>query len=81
MIVLFQRRDLIISYLRQLYNQTHPDDEFKLYYKEELNLEPYTTREKDKEKGISKIPKEDITINDKEVENDYLSDDSNLVEE
>lgn len=70
---------MIISYLSQLFRESHSGEQFKLYYKDELNLEPYTTREKDKEKGISKIPKEDFYGDDIDGDDDGLSDDSNTV--
>jgi hypothetical protein len=45
--------------LTEIFESLRPGEQFHVYYRDEINLEPFTTREKDKEKGISKIPRED----------------------
>jgi len=75
------KRDTIILYLSILYERIHPGEQFHVHYRDEINLEPYTTRERDKEKGILKMPRdsgEEKTKSndlDKELTNEEVKED------
>lgn len=75
----FNRRDIIISYLSILFEQIHPGSQFHIHYRDEINLEPYTTRERDKEKGIQKMPKDFEENQDKASDLSYVNVEDNKV--